>query len=177
MEFGQDLGGVPLRSDGVPHSFDFAVRVDEKAAANNSQKRLSQKFLHPPRAVGFDCFQVWIAEEIEVELVLRFEAGLGFDGVTAQADDDRVELVEMFLRVAKLGRFDGSTGGVGFGKEKEDDAMTAEVGQRDVGARVVFQAKGRGLVTGFEHEETSVSPCGDEIKSTPEAKQKPRRSK
>jgi hypothetical protein len=52
---------------------------------------------------------------------------LGFDGIGAHAEDGYAEIVEIFFCVAKLGRFDGSTGSVGFGVEEEEDVLAGEV--------------------------------------------------
>ena len=151
-------------ADGIPDFLDFALGIDEEAAANDAEKRTAEELFHAARAVSFNRFQIRIAEKIEIEFVLGFEAGLGFYGIAAHAENDGVELVELLLCVAKLGRFDGSTGGVGFGKEKEDDAMATEVGERDVGACVVFQGKGWSFIAGFQHGCTFASRvvCGQE---------------
>jgi hypothetical protein len=58
-----------------------------------------------------------------------FEAGLGFHGIAAHAEDDYAELVEVFFCVAKLGRFGRSAGSVGFGVEEKDEAFAGEVGE------------------------------------------------
>jgi hypothetical protein len=52
---------------------------------------------------------------------------LRFHGIAACAKDHHSKFVELLLRVAKLGRFDGSTGSVGLWKEKEDHALAAEI--------------------------------------------------
>jgi hypothetical protein len=76
---------------------------------------------------------------------------LGSDGVGAHAQDGDAELVEFFFCVAKLGRFDGSTGSVGFGVEEEEDALAGEVLKRDGLAVVGWEAKGGGFGANFEH--------------------------
>jgi hypothetical protein len=53
--------------------------------------------------------------------------------------------------VTKLGRFDRSTGSVGFGKEKEDDTFAAKVGERDVLAVVPFYFEIRSFIAWFQH--------------------------
>ena len=83
--------------------------------------------------------------------MLGLEPGLGFDGIGAHAEDGHAELVEIFFCVAKLGRFDGSTSGVGFGVEEEEDLLAGEVIQRDVFAFVGFEAEGGGFGAKFEH--------------------------
>jgi hypothetical protein len=63
----------------------------------------------------------------------------------------------LFLRVAKLGRFDGSTGGVGFWKEKEEHSLAAEIRYRHILAIISFQAKFGSFVGDFKHWHTSES--------------------
>jgi len=137
-EEGQDLGGVALRCHGVPDVFEPAIGADQEGASHNSEKRFAEKFLHAARAESFDGFQIRIAEKVEIEFLLGFEGGLGFDGVAAHAEDDHAEFVELLFCVAKLGRFGRSAGSVGFGIEKENDAFAEKIGKRDVVAGVVF---------------------------------------
>jgi hypothetical protein len=84
---------------------------------------------------------------------------LGFDGIGAQAEDGDTELVEVLFCVAKLGRFDGSTAGVGFGVEEKEDALTGEVFQGDVAAIVGLEAEGGGFGANFEHRENLPPKC------------------
>lgn len=79
---------MAFRRDGVPDVFELAVDADQESTSYNSEKRFAEKFLHAARAEGFDGFQIRIAEEIEVEFLLGFEGGLGFDGVAAHAEND-----------------------------------------------------------------------------------------
>jgi hypothetical protein len=81
--------------------------------------------------------------------LLGLEGGLRFDGIGAHAEDGDAELVEIFFCVAKLGRFDGSTGGVGFGVEEEEDALAGEVFESDDFVFVGFQAEGGGFGADF----------------------------
>ena len=109
--------------DVVPDVFELAICADEECAANNAEKRPAEEFLHAARAVGFDRFQIWITEKVEIEFLLGFEAGLGFDGVAAHSQDDDVELVELLFCVAKLGRFNRSTRSIGLRIEEKHDAL------------------------------------------------------
>ena len=79
---------MAFRFDVVPDVFEFAVGADEKGAADDAQERAAEESFHAARAVGFDRFEIGVAEKIEVEFLLGFEAGLGFDGVAAHAEDD-----------------------------------------------------------------------------------------
>jgi hypothetical protein len=59
-------------------------------------------------------------------------------------------LVELLLCVTKLGRFNGSTGGICFGKEKEQDALAGEVGEGEFCAIVCFQVKAGCLIADLQ---------------------------
>ena len=142
---------MAFRFDVVPDAFDFPIRTDEERASNDAEERTAEKCFHAARAVSFDRFQIGIAEKIEVEFKFRFERGLGFHRVAAHAEDDHAKLVKLLFCVAKLGRFDGSTGSIGFRVEKEQDALAAEVGEGDVVAGVVLQSECGGFVAYFEH--------------------------
>jgi hypothetical protein len=76
---------------------------------------------------------------------------LGFDGIGAHAEDGDAELVEIFFCVTKLGRFDCSTGGAGFGVEEEKDALAGKVFEREFFAFVGLEAEGGGFGADFEH--------------------------
>jgi len=54
-------------------------------------------------------------------------------------------LVEIFLCVTKLGRFDRSTGGIGFGVEEEEDALALEINQGDKRVIVGFETEAGGF--------------------------------
>jgi len=147
----EDFGGVAFGFDGGPDGFDFAVFADEERAADDSHEFASHELLLLPGAVGFDGFVVGITEQGEIEFELCLEQGLRFDGVGARAEDGHFEFVELFFCVAKLGRLDDSTGGVGFGEEKEEEALALEVLEGDGFVFVGLQAERGGFVAGLEH--------------------------
>ena len=118
MAFGFDEG---------PDVFDFAGLADEERAADDAHVGAAHELFFLPGAEFGDEFVIGVAEQGKVEILLGLEGGLGFDGVGAEAEDGDVELVEVFFCVAKLGRFDGSTGGICFGKEKEENALALEI--------------------------------------------------
>lgn len=149
----EDRGGVAFGFDGGPDGFDCAGFADEKGAANDAHELTPHELLLLPGAIGLDSFVVRVAQQREVELVLGLEAGLGLDGVCAQAEDGHTALVELTLCVAKLGRLDGSTGGVGFGKQKKEDSLALKVLQGDVFVFVGLEVDAGSLVAGFEHED------------------------
>jgi hypothetical protein len=76
---------------------------------------------------------------------------LRFDGIGAHAQDGHFELFELPFCVAKLGRFDDSTGSVGFGEEEKQNALPLEVFERDRFVFVRLQVERRCLVAGLEH--------------------------
>ena len=84
--------------------------------------------------------------------MLFLERNKSFDGISAHAENGNTEMVELLLCVTKLGRFDGSTGSAGFGKEKEEDTLAGEVLERDFQALVGIEAKGGGFGAYFEHQ-------------------------
>ncbi len=138
--------------DGGPDFFDFAAFADEEGAAGDAHEFAAHELLSLPRAVGPDGFVIGIAKQREIKLVLGLEPRQGFDGIGAHAEDGDLALIELLFCVTKLGRFDGSTGSVGFGKEEEQDAPTLEVFQRDVFVFVGFEPETGGFVAGLEHE-------------------------
>ena len=146
MAFGSDEG---------PDFLDFAVLADEEGAAHDAHGRLAHELLFLPCAEFLDGFVVGIAEQEEIELLVFLEGGLGLDGIGAHSNDGDPELVEFFFCVTKLGRFNRSTGGVGFGVEEEEDALAAEIFQGDFFAFVGVEAEGGGFGTCFEHSSLS----------------------
>ena len=137
--------------DGGLNGFDFAGFADEERTADDAHKFASHKLLLLPGAVGFDGFVIGVAEQREIEFEFGFKQGLGFDRVGAQAEDGHFESVELSLCVAKLGRFDDSTGSVSFREEKEQDPLAFEVFQSDGFVFVGLEAERGGFVAGLEH--------------------------
>ena len=130
---------------------DFAGFADEEGAADDAHVGAAHELFFLPGAEFLDGFVSGIAEQREIEILLGLEGGLGFDRVGAEAKDGDAEFVESFFCVTKLGRFDRSTSGAGFGVEKEEDALADEVFEGEVSAFVGFQAEGGGFGAGFEH--------------------------
>jgi hypothetical protein len=141
----EDSGRVAFGFDEGPDVFDFAGFADEEGAADDAHEGAAHELLFLPGAEFLDGFVGGIAEQGEIEILLGLEGGLGIDGIGAHAEDGDAVLVELFFCVAKLGRFDGSTGSVGFGVEEEEDALTGEVFERDGFVFVGFQAEGGGF--------------------------------
>jgi hypothetical protein len=118
---------VAFGFDKGPCGFDLAGFADEEGAANDAHKGAAHELFFLPCAEFLNGFVGGIAEQRKIELVFFLEGSEGIDGIRAHAEDGDAEFVEFFLCVTKLGRFDGSTGGVGFGEEEEQDALASKV--------------------------------------------------
>lgn len=71
---------------------------------------------------------------------------LGFGFIWRDAENDRVDLVELLVVVTKLGRFNGSTGRIGLGVKVENDGLALEILQRHLVAVLVQQRKVWGFI-------------------------------
>jgi hypothetical protein len=147
----EDFGGMAFGVDGGPGLLDFAGFANEKGTADNAHEFAAHELLLLPGAVGFDSFVIGIAEQRKIESVLGLEQGLRANGIGAHAEDGHFELVKLLFCVTKLGRLNDSTGGVGLGIEKEEDAFALEILEGDKFILVRFQAKGGGFVAKLEH--------------------------
>jgi hypothetical protein len=153
----EDFGGVALGFDEGPEFFDFAGFADDERTADDAHEGAAHELLFLPGAEFLNGFVSGVAEQREIEPVLFLEGNKGFDGIGAHAENGDVELVELLLCVTKLGRFDGSTGSAGFGKEKQKHALAGEVFERDFMTFVAFEAKGGGFRAYFEHLDVPLS--------------------
>ena len=139
-------------ADGVPDLFDFAVGADQKTAADDSLEQTSHEFLAAPRAIGLDHLVRGIAEKREIQFVLVAEALQGLHRVGAGSENGDTELVELLFCVAKLGRFNRSTGSIRFRKKEEQHAAALEVFQRKLLPAVGSENEFGCFVANFEHE-------------------------
>jgi len=145
----EDGGGVAFGFDEGPDIFDFAGLADEEGAADDAHEGTAHELFFLPGAELCDGLVSGIGEQRKIEIVLGLERGLGFDGVGAHAEDGHTVLVEVFFCVTKLGRFDGSTGGVGLGVEEEEDALALEIRQGDKRVVVGFETEAGSFGAGF----------------------------
>jgi hypothetical protein len=145
----EDGGGVAFGFDEGPDFFDFAGFSDEEGTADDAHEGAAHELFFLPGAEFCDGLVGGIGEQRKIDLVLCLEGGLGFDGIGAHAEDGHIVLVEFLLGVTKLGRFDGSTGGVGFGVEEEEEALALEISQGDKRIVVGFEAEAGGLCAEF----------------------------
>lgn len=137
--------------DRVPDFFNFAVDADQKCATDYAFENPAHEFFGAPDAVSLNHFVRGIAEQRKIEFLLVTKVGQQSLRIGAGAQDSCVFLVKTSFCVTKLGRFGGSTGSVGFGKEKEHHAFAFEIAQTNINACVVWQGKVRGLVSDFQH--------------------------
>jgi hypothetical protein len=147
----EHFGGVAFGFDEGPDGFDFAGFADEEGAADDAHEGAAHELLFLPGTELLDGLVGGIAEQGEIEILFFLEGGLGFDGIGAHAKDGDAAFVEFFFCVAKLGRFDRSTGGVGFGVEEEEDALAGEIFEREFFAVVGLEAEGGGFGANVEH--------------------------
>lgn len=134
-----------------PNHLDLSIWADEYRAAYDPQKRLPQEALHAARTIGFDHFEVGVAEQREIQLELRLKLRQRLDGIGATAGNRDSQLVELRLRVAKLGRFRGSTGCERFRKEIKDQPLTAKIGKRHFATVIRWKREIGRLVSWIEH--------------------------
>jgi hypothetical protein len=147
MAFGFDEG---------PDVLDLAGLADEERAANDAHEFAAHKLFLLPRAKLLNGSVRRIAEKREIEILLGLEGGLGFNGIGAEAQDGDVKFVEFLFCVTKLGRFNRSTGSVGFRIEEDQDALTGEILEGKNGAVVGGKTEGGSFDAGFEHGNSSV---------------------
>jgi hypothetical protein len=123
----EDCGGVALGFDEGPEVLDFASFANQEGAADNAHEGAAHELFFLPSAEFLDGLVGGIAEQREIEILLGLEGGLGFDGIGAHAEDGHGVLVEILFCVTKLGRFNGSTRGIGFRVEEEENALAGVV--------------------------------------------------
>jgi hypothetical protein len=127
LNYSQDLFCVTFGAGGIPDVFDFAVDPDEEGAADGAGENAAHELLRAPHAVSFDHFVGGIAQQGKIQFLLGFEFGERSFRVGACSQDADIELVEVLFCVAKLGRFGGSTGSVGFGEKEDYHTVAGEV--------------------------------------------------
>jgi len=145
----EDGGGVAFGFDEGPEGFDFAGFADEEGTADDAHEGAAHELFFLPGAEFLNGFVGGIAEQREIEFVFFLERCERLHGIRAHAEDGHAELIEFTFCVTKLGRFDGSTGGVGFGVEEEEDALAGEVGEGEGFAFVGFQGEAGGFGAWF----------------------------
>lgn len=128
-DFFENFGGVPFGAGLVPDVAYFCVRPNPVRHAHDSEERFAEETLHAPRAVDLDGVEIRIRKQRKIQIVLGLEFRLLLDGIRAATQNYGVQLVEFFLRVAKLGRFIRSTRRQRLGKKEEDHVFSAQIRQ------------------------------------------------
>ncbi len=157
-DFFENFGGVAFRAGFVPDVAYFCVRPNPVRHAHDSEERFTEETLHAPRAVDLDGVEIRIRKQREIQIVLGLEFRLLLDGIRAASQNYGVQLVEFFLRVAKLGRLIRSTRRQRLGEKEKDHVFSAQVRQRDFLAVIGGQFEFRRPFANFQWLSHSI-PC------------------
>jgi len=114
----------------------LAITVDDIRCPYNSHRFLSIEVLFLPHAISFQGLVGGVAGQGEIQLVLGLELLKRFDAVATHPQDSCAQLVQFFFGVTELVRLTGSTRGVGFGEEIEDQGVPLEIFQAHVCTRI-----------------------------------------
>jgi hypothetical protein len=155
FEVPEDFGSMAFGFYGGPNGFNRSRLSDQERAPHDAQEFAPHEGFLLPGAEGLDGLVVGIAEQRKVQLLFAFKRSLGFHRIGAHAEDGDPEFIELPFCVTKLGRFDGSTGSIGFGIQKEQDALAAKIGEGDLFAVVRGQTEAGSFIADFEHPGTS----------------------
>ena len=136
---------------GIPDVFDLSVLADQERTAHDSAKNAAHEFFGAPDPVVLDHLAGRIAEQVEVQFLLALEFRQVRFRVGARAEDHYVQLVELLLCVAKLGRFGGSTGSVGFGEEENHNTAADQVFERKLASAVGLEFEVWSFLSDFQH--------------------------
>jgi hypothetical protein len=96
-----------------------------------------------------------IAKQRKIQFVLCPEVLQGFHGICTDPKNGNTLLGELRFCVAKLGRFDRSTWGVGLREKEQEDPLAMEGFERDFLAFVGSQGEFGSFLADFEHERVS----------------------
>jgi hypothetical protein len=150
-DFFQNFGGVAFRRRFIPYVLNFPLGINPVGHSDNSEKRFPKETFHSARAVGFDHFELRVGEQREIQIVFLFEFCLALDGIGAASQNHSVQFVELLLRVAKLGRFVGSTGGHGLREEIQHNIFPVEIPEGDLSSVVRFYFEVRRSFANFKY--------------------------
>lgn len=135
----------------IPGFLDFAIGANQEGASHDTFEGTAHEFFHAPCAEGFNHFVSRVTEQRKIQFLLGFETLQRLHRIGAGAKNGDTELVELPFCVAKLGRFGGSTGSVGLGEEKHQDALAFEVAEGDFFALIGGEGEIRGFVARLKH--------------------------
>jgi len=114
----------------------IAITVYDISSSYNAHRRFTVKVLLLPYPVSFQGMVGRVAGQGEVQLVLGLELLKRLDAVAAQPKNLRPQLVQFFFGITELVCLAGSTRGIGFGKEIEDQGVALEILQAHLSARI-----------------------------------------
>ena len=114
--------------DLLPYFDDFALGGDEEGIAAGI---FGVAVGHEGDAVLVDYLVVGVGEELEAEGVLGAPGFVAFDGVEADAENDRVECVILGHVALEAVGLDGAAGSLVLGVEVENDPLAFVVGEAD----------------------------------------------
>ena len=118
---------MAFSGDRIPDLLDLAIWTDQKSTAHDALENLAHESLGAPHSVFLNHFVLGVAEQRKIQFLFVPEIYQRFLRIGADAQDGHVLLVETSFCVAKLGRFGGSTGGVGFRIEKHHHTFSLVV--------------------------------------------------
>ena len=150
---------MPFRRHVVPYLSDFAVGADPECHPDDPEKRLPEKTLHAPRAIGLDHLKFRIRKQWKIQLVLYLEFCLRFHGIGARSHDRRICILKFLDCVAKLGRFVRSTRRICLRIKIQDQVFSPKISERHHLAAVVLHFEFGSFVAFFEHVLLSLRPA------------------
>ena len=127
----QHFFGVPVRFHVLENVRDLSVRPDQECGTGDTQHFLAVHvlFLDHAELVG-DCL-VLISQQRIGQLVLVLELLLGGRCIGRDSEYGDSGPGQFAVCVAEPARFDGSTGGIGFRIEEQDNRLAAKLLQLD----------------------------------------------
>ena len=142
---------MPFDLDPPERVHDRSRLVDDERAPLDPPVRLAVHLLVLEHAVLSAHLAPGIAEKEKGQVVSCLEFPVGFEAVHVHTEDDRLEGSEPTDFVTEIERFPRSPRGIVFGIEVEDDLLPDVVLERNSGAVIGVERKGRRLLSGFGH--------------------------
>src|SRR5690242_105208 len=141
----EHLGGVVLRThlmknvqQALPGT---GVRADHEGRSLHTLNQFAVHALGPQQIVALNQNHLWIGQQVERKIVLALEVLLRLYRVTGDAEHGRAMILELLKSVTEAAGLDGTAGGIGAGKEEEDEWLIGEVGQVDSLAVLVLKSE------------------------------------
>ena len=147
--------------DLVKYMLDLAIGADQERGPLNAHRRLAIHILFLDHVVGRADLLINIGKQGYREAILLFELLLLLWSIGRNAQNHRIDFLELGKAFAKLASFGGSARGVGFWEEVEDNVLSAIIFKRYLLPVFVKKSKIRSLTVGFEH--LSIASTGSPI--------------